>query len=235
MQGYFDDDEFGRVIVTLRRGMRNVSFRWKNAQLHIGAPVGVSSDYIYRALDEKREAIRRLSHPDVTFEIGQIIRCFRTSITIGEEPKLKNSLAYGHRDDGTLYLNVPVGIDLGDEHVKKVISRALSELMAPMAARLIIPFAQEEAKRLGLSPKRFEIGRGMRKLGHCTPDGVIQFSRNLMFMPEDLVKCVVCHELAHLTYMDHSPAFHALLNSYLGGKRALLDRQINHFTWPIYR
>lgn len=99
----------------------------------------------------------------------------------------------------------------------------------------LISYAWTEADRLGLRPQRFEIGRGKRKLGHCTPRGVIQLSRFLMLMPQPLVQYVVCHELAHLTHPDHSPAFHALLDTYLDGRHADLENQINHFSWPIVR
>ena len=56
-----------------------------------------------------------------------------------------------------------------------------------------------------------------------------------MFLPEDLVDLTVCHELAHLTHFDHSPAFHRLLNSYLGGRKAELEAKMKNFDWPILR
>ncbi len=91
------------------------------------------------------------------------------------------------------------------------------------------------AARLGVQPAGWQVGRGLRKLGHCTTQGVIQLSRALMFLPEDLVDLTVCHELAHLTHFDHSPAFHRLLDSYLGGREAELEARLKNFKWPILR
>jgi len=75
----------------------------------------------------------------------------------------------------------------------------------------------------------------MRKLGHCTSKKVIQLSRNLMFMPEELIRYIICHELAHLTHMNHSPQFHALVDEYTGGREKELERQLRQFRFPIAR
>jgi len=73
----------------------------------------------------------------------------------------------------------------------------------------------------------------MRKLGHCTSRNVIQLSRNLMFMPEELVRYIICHELAHITHKNHSPQFHALCDKYCSGKEKALERQLRQFRFPI--
>lgn len=236
MQCYIDDKEFGRVIVTLRRGMRNVVCRWKDTQLHISAPYGVG-ERLLEMLERDREKIRSLKHGEITFHEGQVIPCFRTTLTITTDARLAGQAAFGidPADGKSLYLRVPAGTDFSSERVGRAISNVISTLLGRIVGRYLIPYAEAEAARLGLQPLRFEIGRGKNKLGHCTQKGVIQLSRFLMLMPEPLVQCVVCHELAHLTHMDHSPAFHALLDSYLDGHRAELDRQVNRFAWPIYR
>ena len=33
--------------------------------------------------------------------------------------------------------------------------------------------------------------------------------------------------------MNHSAAFHALCNTYLGGREKQLEAQLKHFPWPI--
>ncbi|MDO4510352.1 MAG: M48 family metallopeptidase [Bacteroidales bacterium] len=235
MKCYHDDAEFGRISIVLRKGMRNVRFRWKNGRLHASAPVGITAERFIQAVDNCREGIRKAPRREVTFYPGQVIPCFNTTLTITGDPSLHTTFAAGidPADKKSLYLHLPSNFDF-DAH-SDVISRIITDLLGRVAHRYLIPLAEAEAQRLGLQPKRFEIGRGMKKLGHCTRSGVIQLSRHLMLMPEPLVRCVVCHELAHLTHFDHSPAFHTLLNQYLGGQEKQLEQQIENFPWPIQR
>lgn len=237
MQCYFIDKEFGKVVVTLRRGMKNVRCRWRGNRLYMSAPYGMEKQ-LEGLVDADRDKIRALNHQKITFHDGQVIPCFHTTLTISTDAKLTtNCVAHGidPADGVSLYMRVPADLDLESDAATRALSKVISLLFGRIAHRYLIPYAQSEAARLGLKPRGFEIGKGTVKLGHCTRGGVIQLSRHLMLLPEPLVQYVVCHELAHLTHMDHSPAFHALLDSYLNGCSAELDRQIAHFPWPILR
>ena len=216
MQCYFIDKEFGKVVVTLRRGMKNVRCRWRGNRLYMSAPYGMEKQ-LEGLVDADRDKIRALNHQKITFHDGQVIPCIDPA------------------DGVSLYMRVPADLDLESDAAMRALSKVISLLFGRIAHRYLIPYAQSEAARLGLKPRGFEIGKGTVKLGHCTRGGMIQLSRHLMLLPEPLVQYVVCHELAHLTHMDHSPAFHALLDSYLDGRSAELDRQIAHFPWPILR
>ena len=237
MQCYFIDKEFGKVVVTLRRGMKNVRCRWRGNRLYMSAPYGMEKQ-LEGLVDADRDKIRALNHQKITFHDGQVIPCFHTTLTISTDAKLTtNCVTHGidPADGVSLYMRVPADLDLENDAATRALSKVISLLFGRIAHRYLIPYAQSEAARLGLKPRGFEIGKGTVKLGHCTRGGMIQLSRHLMLLPEPLVQYVVCHELAHLTHMDHSPAFHALLDSYLNGRSAELDRQIAHFPWPILR
>lgn len=237
MQCYFIDKEFGKVVVTFRRGIKNVRCRWRGNRLYMSAPYGMEKQ-LEGLVDADRDKIRVLNHQKITFHDGQVIPCFHTTLTISTDAKLTaNCVAHGidPSDGVSLYMRVPADLDLENDAATRALSKVISLLFGRIAHRYLIPYAQSEAARLGLKPRGFEIGKGTVKLGHCTRGGVIQLSRHLMLLPEPLVQYVVCHELAHLTHMDHSPAFHALLDSYLNGRSAELDRQIAHFPWPILR
>ena len=237
MQCYFIDKEFGKVVVTLRRGMKNVRCRWRGNRLYMSAPYGMEKQ-LEGLVDADRDKIRALNHQKITFHDGQVIPCFHTTLTISTDAKLTtNCVAHGidPADGVSLYMRVPADLDLENDAATRALSKVISLLFGRIAHRYLIPYAQSEAARLGLKPRGFEIGKGTVKLGHCTRGGMIQLSRHLMLLPEPLVQYVVCHELAHPTHMDHSPAFHAPLDSYPNGRSAELDRQIAHFPWPILR
>ena len=51
MKYYYDDDEFGRVMVNTRRGMRNVTARWQGDVLYLNVPVGLPVHGLQESLD----------------------------------------------------------------------------------------------------------------------------------------------------------------------------------------
>ena len=236
MKGYIEDKEFGKIHVELRRGMTSVRFTFHaDGNLLMRAPLGISVAEMQRMVDINREQLRRLPHPQsVSFRFGQTIECFKCQVVIESQNRMPGYIL-NHWEGNTLHLQIHHNADLEDDGIKRTISSVIGRAMEVQAHALLLPFAQQIADELGLQPSGFEIGRGMRKLGHCTAKKVIQLSRNLMFLPEPLVRYIICHELAHLTHMNHSPQFHALCNQYCNGKEKELERQLRQFHFPILK
>jgi predicted metal-dependent hydrolase len=236
MKGYIEDKEFGKIHVELRRGMTSVRFTFHaDGNLLMRAPLGISVAEMQRMVDIHREQLRRLPHPQsVSFRFGQTIECFKCRVVIGSQNRMPGYIL-NHWEGDTLHLQIHQHADLEDDGIKRTISSVIGRAMDVQAHALLLPFAQQIADELGLQPAGFEVGRGMRKLGHCTTKRIIQLSRNLMFLPEVLVRYIICHELAHLTHMNHSPQFHALCDQYCGGKEKELERQLRQFHFPILK
>ena len=236
MKGYIEDKEFGKIHVELRRGMTSVRFTFHaDGNLLMRVPLGISVAEMQRMVDIHREQLRRLPHPQsVSFRFGQTIECFKCQVVIESQNRMPGYIL-NHWEGDTLHLQIHQHADLEDDGIKRTISSVIGRAMDVQAHALLLPFAQQIADELGLRPAGFEVGRGMRKLGHCTAKRIIQLSRNLMFLPEALVRYIICHELAHLTHMNHSPQFHALCNQYCGGKEKELERQLRQFRFPIVK
>ena len=234
MKGYIEDEEFGRIIVELRRGMTSVRFAYQpDGHLLMRAPLGTSLTGLQRMVDVNRDQLRLLPHPVVPdIFVGQVIECFRCKVIIDANNSRPHHV--GTRWEGDiLRISVHADEDLTDYRIKKFVSGMISEAMGGYAVKVLLPYARNIANSLGLKSASMEIGRGMRKLGHCTSRNVIQLSRNLMFMPEELVRYIILHELAHITHKNHSPQFHALCDKYCGGKEKALERQLRQFRFPI--
>jgi hypothetical protein len=67
--------------------------------------------------------------------------------------------------------------------------------------------AHEKAKMAGKKITRIDVKDTSSRWGSCSSEGKISFSWRLIFAPYHAFDYVVAHEVAHLTHMDHSPAF----------------------------
>lgn len=236
------DNEFGEIQVNTRANMCRVTARWRNNLLSVNKPAYVTLSQIATFINENREALRSLRQKSVEkaaqavrYTIGQRIPCFRGDVLIATIEYRPHFTGYKRDKDGNLFILISSKDDINTDIKQKAISGALKELMKRTAPHVLIPFAHEVANEIGIRPKEFVIGRGLRKLGHCTSKKVIQLSANLMFMPEELVRYIICHELAHLSEMNHSPKFHSLCNLYCKGKEKELERTLKAFTFPILK
>jgi predicted metal-dependent hydrolase len=54
-----------------------------------------------------------------------------------------------------------------------------------------------------------QVGDPRGRWGSCSSSGAIRYSWRLILAPTDVLRATVAHEVAHLTHLDHSPAFHA--------------------------
>ncbi len=237
MKAFIEDEEFGKVYVELRRGMTSVRFTYRpDGSLLMRAPQGISVDDLQRMIDMNRLQLRKLPKPSQpALRVGQMIECAfgcRVLISIGD---LRPGYASTQWAGNDMLVKVHKDLNLADTACSQFVSNMISQALVPMARTLLLPFAQQVADNLGLKPAGFEVGGGMRKLGHCTSKGIIRLSRNLMFLPEELVRYIICHELAHLTHMNHSPQFHALCDQYTGGKEKELEQQLRQFRFPIMK
>lgn len=68
------------------------------------------------------------------------------------------------------------------------------------------------------------------KWGSCSSENNISLSLFLMTVPEHLADYVVIHELCHTVHHNHSPKFHALLDSCLGGREKELRRELRRYS-----
>ena len=74
---------------------------------------------------------------------------------------------------------------------------------------------------------------GSTRLGTCNTRGEIRLSCVLVLLPSELRDYVILHEFAHLTEMNHSPRFYALLDRYCGGRNAILRRALKNAVLPV--
>ncbi len=115
---------------------------------------------------------------------------------------------------------------------------------APEAAllQLVRRFAKDamgcrvayHAKRLGLSYGKLSVRDQSSRWGSCSSSAGISLNWRLVLLAPELQDYVILHELAHLTEMNHSPRFWALLDTY-DPARLAHEAQIDAITAEIMR
>lgn len=165
-------------------------------------------EWAVRALAQTREqlVLRRRESGDAgpqTVPASVRLRALGVELRVVVRPSASSAVRAVERD-GHLVLSGPV------EDVRQC-RAALRRWLGRKAARELPALAAAVASERGFTPTHVGV-RGQRgRWGSCSRRGRITLNRCLLFLPRSLAEHVVLHELCHLTRMDHSPAFHALL------------------------
>ena len=131
------------------------------------------------------------------------------SVPVVVEPAMVKSAA-ARLVDGVMRVDVPLSVDNG-EREEAARSAVVAWLRAQAAERLPVE-VERWWPRLGRGDgAHVRIGNQRRQWANCSVNGTIRFSWRLMMLEPELIEYVVVHEMAHLTRMDHSKQFWALV------------------------
>lgn len=233
---YTDHEALGRVLLSVNGNARSFIARWKDGMVHLTLPEGVTRQRLTEVLDGMAPKILARRPADIYFP-GMTVVAPGLEIEICSQSHRPDNLVihYGTPGEGRARLLLGDAIDIKSPSGSELLTRGLKAVAGHHAPSLLLPRARGIADSLGLKVAKWSIGRGDRRLGCCNTRGEISLSRICVFLSEELRDYIVCHELAHLTEMNHSVRFHALCDSYLGGRERELIRKLNAYRWPIMR
>ena len=101
------------------------------------------------------------------------------------------------------------------------VQRALKRWLARRAKSHLVAQLDELSDRHGFSYERATIRFQRSRWGSCSSRGTISLNARLMFLPPELVRCVLTHELCHTAHLNHGPQFWSLLDQVEPEHRAL--------------
>jgi len=119
--------------------------------------------------------------------------------------------------DDTVFYMPP---DLPEEHIRS----ACVQIYRLLARRDLTIKTLELAKRMNVQPYNVKITGATTRWGSCSSKRSINFSWRLILADDELIDYVVVHELAHLTEMNHSPRFWAIVEGVLPDYRERIAR-----------
>ena len=236
--GLYSYEPYGSVKVTVRSRSRNISGRWNYGRLEVSVPPGLPYSELTRALDKWKTRFREKRQSEdgeaPFYSIGQRIDFVDFSVTIAHSPTLTRGGVSVCRGKDSFVVGVDRDLDLANIQVARMITSMIERIADFVAQSVLINRAREEAERVGVSPTGWLIGRGHRVLGTCNAVGVIKLSHCLLMMPLELQRFVICHELSHLSELNHNETFHMICDAYLGGREKELNDKLKIFRWPVF-
>lgn len=205
--------------------------------MRVTLPWSATEAQVRRFIDACADRLMDL-RPRLQIFPGRVIAFPEGAITIVSGRRFGSTLS--RRVNGDTYninieVAVPAGADLADAATLATVSRHVCSQLRLIAADVLIPFARSVAAQIGMMPAGWGISVGKRTLGTCSRDRQIRLSCMLMLLPVHLREYVVCHELAHLRYMNHSADFHALVDRLCHGRERSLAAELHRFEWPLPR
>lgn len=221
------------IIVRPRSGMTSVRARWKDGCLNVTCPKGIKHNALIKALEQMAPRLRARK-PAPLYRSEMTIALDQLEITLRRHtiPEGKITMT-GSRNKPVI--SVAQSLDIENENIQQLISKLIKRAAANVAADILLPLASATAAELGIKANSWSISHGAVTLGYCTPGGSIALSSNVVLLPTELRRYIICHELAHLRHMNHSEAFHELCNRYCNGREKELIRLLKTYRWPIMR
>ncbi|MCC2980685.1 M48 family metallopeptidase [Sphingomonas sp. IC4-52] len=96
------------------------------------------------------------------------------------------------------------------------IARRVEAWFRREALRLLKADSAFYAARAKVAVDRVTVGDPRGRWGSCSSNGAIRYSWRLIFAPAAVRQATAAHEVAHCVHMNHSPAFHALVEALYG-------------------
>ena len=106
-------------------------------------------------------------------------------------------------------------------------ARHVLNWLTEQARRELPSYVEKWSKRMNVYPTALSFGYAKARYGSMTSDGRMRLNVALIHFPPQYIDYVVVHELAHRVHPDHSPAFHAYVESVLPGAGQLRKEMKN--------
>ncbi|MDE7156185.1 MAG: M48 family metallopeptidase [Muribaculaceae bacterium] len=226
-------DELGPVRFVVRPTSRKVSAKWKDGGVVCNIPPRMTLQDIAPIV---KQLAPRLLNSRLKFEFDEQNGFEVDNWKVGfvRNSVRDDKLSATYSTDGCKIM-VPRDADFRDEDFTRRVNGLICKIAQNTAPKILIPLAVEVSDKLGVVPDKWMISYGHRTLGFCNRQREIALSYMVVFLPRELKEYIICHELAHLTEMNHSDRFHRLCNQYCSGRENELAKKVKNYRWPVIR
>ena len=79
------------------------------------------------------------------------------------------------------------------------------------AEAYVFPRVEALARQFGLAPRSVSLSEAKKRWGSCTNRGAVRINTRCVQAPRSVIDYVIIHELSHLSHLNHSRAFWAVV------------------------
>jgi predicted metal-dependent hydrolase len=203
------------IVRSARR--RSISIEIRQAQVVMRAPTNVAesilldflrqkASWVRAKIQEQQQALAAVP-PARTYQQGSQIPYMDETLTLVLG---RGSRAAVARVDNQLHLLLSSRSRLTDEaQIRQLLERWYQQ----QALKILTQKTQALCTRMSLVCSQVTVRATRSKWGHCTSQGAIQYSWQILLAPDAIVDYLVAHEVSHLRHHNHSADFWALVAS----------------------
>lgn len=235
---------YGMVDVRVVASSHKLTAHWEGPLLRVNIPPYVSVEKLNEFLDNSSEQLLSL-RPSLNYRLGQRIDAGEIDFLIARSTLplrenvitiTKNAAATPQGKECEMIVNLTDDIAARIEtmEVQSAINKLIFKSAQQAVWQFVVPRARRLAASFGLQPSEWRVRHCKRSYGSCNGKGIITLDPLLIFMPSHLRDFIICHELAHLSEMNHSAAFHRICNAYCGGHEKEYEAELKKFKPPTF-
>lgn len=195
-----------------RRPRKSVGMLINSNGLVVRAPRHVSQSRIEQLLRTKADWIRNKlkfheenAAAPMRLHDGAVLLLLGNEVRLGIRADARSRVV--EFENGVLHVALPTP---EDESIvaRKVLQWYRKQALADFSRRLEIFSA-----KLGVPLPKLLLSNARTRWGSCNSKAEVRLNWRLLQAPPHIINYVVCHELAHLKQMNHSPKFWALVEN----------------------
>lgn len=235
MKEFITHPTLGKITVSQSRRARRISLAVKpTGEIRLSFPVRVPLATALEFLNSKeawlRKALDKYSQQRAEELIAMPYATCRHHLELNPCDCDKISVRIR---SGRIVVSYPLELQYTEPEVQQAIKKGIEEAWRAEAKELLPQRTVEIARQLGFKVGRVSVRNTVSRWGSCSLHNDISLSLHLMRLPDHLIDYIIAHELCHTVHKNHSPKFHALLDTCTGGRHKALNRELKayHTRW----
>ncbi len=194
--------------------------------LEVVVPPGIATEWLFRAVEARRDWIAAMCdrlaaegglpgrRPEAPRPERLVLTASGRQWRLAYLAKAGAGCAVTTRGPGELIVT-------GAVSDAAAVASALAGFCRDRAGEILRPALARVSREAGLPYAGVAIRAQRTRWGSCTAKGSISLNYTLVFLPWELCRLVLLHELCHTVELNHSPRFWALLERFVPDCRVL--------------